>query len=198
MQDIVFMHAQRSLHLLEDHQGLQCPWRYQDTLQMFSVLHFCDALARFYPHNPNNNAKNGAQAVQFGLDVLTNSTFPVARTLQALLHRTAVECSLQLAGKANEVDGVSPPPRYNLNDMIDACTRPTYTQPIMEIHSKIIPSFPEDWKVESPAFHLEEHVASYQSSQSFVTNGAGHRSLMDIQNLLNDPSKDLKFSLPPV
>jgi hypothetical protein len=43
---------------------------------------------------------------------------------------------------------------YRMDDLIDACTRPTYTQSVDEIHLRYLPSFPADWAAEGASFEF--------------------------------------------
>lgn len=103
---------------------------------MFAVLHLTDVIARFFPGGVDIPAKGGAKTIQFGMEVLMRSRagFTVAGPLRYMLRRTANECSIRLPRYLNELIVASPPKQvYYMDDLIDACTRPTYVQPVDQI-----------------------------------------------------------------
>ena len=108
---------------------------------MFSILHLADPVARFFPEGIEGGSKDGPEAIQFGIEALMQSRtgFLVAGPLQEMLRKTAEECSIRFP--MNEVMAAPIPSRekYRVDDLIDACTRPSYTQPIGEIHSRLSP-----------------------------------------------------------
>jgi hypothetical protein len=50
----------------------------------------------------------------------------------------------------------SPKIIYKRDDFINACTRPTYKQPVEDIHFKYQPSFAIDWMTEAPSLGVTE------------------------------------------
>ncbi len=186
VEEVIWNHAQRGLFLLDAHYRTQYTCRYQPVLQMFAVLHLTDLIARFFPGGIEGNSKDGPEAIQFGLEALMQSRagFPIAEPLQELLRKTTNECGIRLP--KNVMDSFAPPPKrmYLMDDFIDACTRPTYTQPTSEIQSKYVPSFVSDWASEGAAFGFAELTgASKIGGTSAEQSGA--QSLMQIRNLLN-------------
>jgi hypothetical protein len=189
VEEILWNHAQEGLFLLDEHYRTQYTCRYQPVLQMFSILHLADVIARFFPGGIEGGSKDGPEAIQIGLETLmqSRSGFPVAGPLQEMLRRTAAECSIRLP--RNMVDlMVSPrPPKqiYRTDDLIDACTRRTYTQPVAEIHSKYIPSFSADWVIDGASFGFQEPVSGARRLRVPSAEERGAQSLMQISNLLN-------------
>jgi hypothetical protein len=189
VEEILWNHAQQGLFLLNEHYRTQYTCRYQPVLQMFSILHLVDVIARFFPGGIEGGSKDGPEAIQFGLETLmqSRSGFPVAGSLQEMLRRTATECSIRLP--RNMVDlMVSPrPPKqiYRMDDLIDACTRPTYTQPVAEIHSKYAPSFSADWVIDGVSFGFQEPIFGATRLRIPSAEERGAQSLMQISNLLN-------------
>jgi hypothetical protein len=189
VEEILWNHAQEGLFLLDEHYRTQYTCRYQPVLQMFSILHLVDVIARFFPGGIEGGSKDGPEAIQFGLETLmqSRSGFPVAGPLQEMLRRTATECSIRLP--RNMVDlMVSPrPPKqiYRMDDLIDACTRATYTQPVAEIHSKYGPSFSADWAIDGVFFGFQEPASGATRLRVPSAEERGAQSLMQISNLLN-------------
>jgi hypothetical protein len=50
------------------------------------------------------------------------------------------------------IEPIQPRQVYGMDDLIHACTRPTYVQPIKMIHKRYPPSFCTQWLAEETAF----------------------------------------------
>lgn len=194
IEEVIWTHAQQGLFLLDRYYRTQYTCRYQAVLQMFAILHICDLLARFFPSKIDAVTKDGPEAVKFGIEALMQSRagFPIAGTLQELLRRTALECSISLPSNLDDL--MAPPvriprpkPIYRMDDFIDACTRPNYTQPVTEIHALLALDFVANWVSEGPSVGFNETVDSRslrgQRGESEEERGA--QNLMHISNLLN-------------
>jgi hypothetical protein len=153
---------------------------------MFTLLHLADLVARFFPGGIEGGSKDGPEAIQFGLEALTQSRtgFPVAGPLQDMLRKTANECSIRFP--MDEIV-TAPRPRgiYRIDDLIDACTRPSYTQPINQIHLRYLPSVSADWVAEGAALGFLEPGYGAKRLRIPSAEERGAQSLMQIRNLLN-------------
>lgn len=188
VEEIVWKTAQEGLSLLDEHYRTQYTCRYQPVLQMFGVLHLTDVICRFFPNNVDGPSKDGSTAIQLGMEVLMQSWpgFPVAGPFQAMLRRTANECSVPLP---KNIPGllISPRPpkqRYGIDDIIDACTRPSYVQPVGEIHNKYLASFSMEWASNGGSYGFLE-PSSGKRLRGLSAEERGAQSLMQIRNLLN-------------
>ncbi|KAH6699924.1 hypothetical protein BKA61DRAFT_212174 [Leptodontidium sp. MPI-SDFR-AT-0119] len=155
---------------------------------MFAVLYLTDIIARFFPGGMEGGGKDGFEAVQFGMEVLTQSRvgFPIASTLQEMLRRTSNECSIRLSWNPTEFMAIPRPLKvYRMDDFLDACTRPTYTQPIDQIHLKYVPSFSSEWAIEGSAFGFLEPSPGTRSLGVSLAKERDAQSLLQIRNLLN-------------
>ena len=156
---------------------------------MFSILHLSDVVARFFPGGVEGGSKDGPGAVQFGTEALMQSRngFPVAGPLQEMLRRTAIECSIRLPRNMGDMVAGSKVSKhiYRTDDLIDACTRPTYTQPVGEIHMRYLPSFSTEWPALAASLGFVEPVSSAKRSSVPSAAERGAQSLMHIRNLLN-------------
>jgi hypothetical protein len=74
---------------------------------------------------------------------------------------------------------------YRVDDLIDACTRPSYTQPVTYIHSKYLPSLSADWVIDGPSFGFLEPIPGARRLRIPSAEERGAQSLMQIRNLLN-------------
>jgi hypothetical protein len=159
-------------------------------MQMFAILHLADLVARFFPGGIEGGSKDGPEAIQFGLEALMQSRagFPVAGPLQEMLQKTAKECSIRRPISPSDIIAAPAlPPRaiYRIDDLIDACTRPSYTQPIEEIHSRYLPSISADWVAEGAALGFLEPGSGARRLRVPSAEERGAQSLMQIRNLLN-------------
>jgi hypothetical protein len=156
---------------------------------MFAVLHLADTIARFFPGGIEGGSKDGPDAIQFGMEALMQSRagFPVADPLQEMLRRTTNECSIRLPKNLADVAALARPPKavYRTDDFIDACTRPTYTQPVNEIQLRYLPSLSADWVAEAASFGLLESGSRARGLRVPSAEERGAQRLMEIRNLLN-------------
>jgi hypothetical protein len=181
VEDIIWDHAQRGFSLIEDQYQSQFPLRCQSVLQMYSLLHFADVIARFFPGGIDGHSTDGPQAIKIGIDMLDESAnnVPAVKIMQEMLRRTAKSCSIRLitieafAGK-----------RYILDDFVRACTRPTFRQPLAEIADRYAPTFAHDWHVRDGT-HSSRSPWSRHSPNTPTGTGTSTTGLMQIRNLLN-------------
>lgn len=154
---------------------------------MFSLLHLSDLVARFFPGGVEGRSKDGPEAIQFGIEALMQSRtgFPVAGPLQEMLRRTAKECSIRFP--LDELIAVPIPLKsiYRIDDLIDACTRPSYIQPTNEIHTRYLPSISADWVGEGAALGFLDPGSEAKRLRIPSAEERGAQSLMQIRNLLN-------------
>jgi hypothetical protein len=157
---------------------------------MFAVLHLTDVIARFFPGGIEGGSKDGPEAIQFGMEVLTQSRsgFPVAGPLQEMLRKSANECAIRLPKNLMDLMTIPRPPKnlYKMDDLIDACTRPNYVQPVDEIRLRYLPSFAADWTIDASSFGFLELNSSDRGGMRIPSaEERGAQSLMQIRNLLN-------------
>jgi len=189
VEETIWNHAQQGLFLLDEHYRTQYTCRYQPVLQMFAVLHLADIIARFFPGGIEGRSKDGPEAIQFGMEALMQSRagFPIAGPLQEMLRRTANECSIRLPRNLSEIMAAPTPPKqiYRMDDLIDACTRPSYIQPVDAIHLRYLPSLSADWAAEGASLGFLEPGSGSRRLRVTSAEERGAQSLMQIRNLLN-------------
>jgi len=120
--------------------------RFQTAPQMFCMLRLCDVMIRFC------SEQESIDVIRFGIQVLneSRSSFPVAALLLFLFYREVVECKIQLPSDVDDLANKSyqTTASFWLDDALDACSRPSYTQPVTEILTRFSPSFAEEWTLE--------------------------------------------------
>lgn len=189
LEEVVWKHAQQGLSFLNEHYRTQYTCRYQPVLQMFGILHLVDVIARFFPGGAEGSGKDGPEAIQFGLEALfeSRSGCSIPSPLQEMLRRTAQECFIRLPPNTSELI-ISPLKNnsYYMDDMIDACTRPSYVQPISEINSRFTQSFSTEWATQAPSLGFREPTTSNRRLRKPPSaEERGAQNLMQIRNLLN-------------
>ena len=109
-------------------------------LLSFYLVHVCDSLVGFSPQEPP-----ASDTVKFCLDVLqeTSAGFALCGPLQSLFCQTAKECGVQVSDEMRSDMGLFD--HYVMDDILDACTRLSYTQPIDQILLRINPKIAKDW-----------------------------------------------------
>lgn len=189
VKEVILKHAQQGLLLLKQEYGARYGYRFQSSLQMFQAVHLSDTIARFFPGSTGHNDE-GLSAIELGLECLLASYrgFPVAGILYQMLRSNAEECLIS----PNALTQISLPILasqrfFKLDELIDACTKPTYLQPISNIHKLYAPSFSADWVSENDgvAFPLIAQNAERQQ-QGNMELDSGPQDLMQIGSLLND------------
>jgi len=141
---IVLRHAREGLNLMTRYRSLHnCCFLVP---QMFYMLHLCDVVIRFC------SEQESVGVVNFGLQVLNESktSFSVAALLQFLFSCEVFECKMQLPSDVDHPTSQSyqVTAAFSLDEVLDACSRPSYMQPVVEILAKFSPSFAEEWVIE--------------------------------------------------
>lgn len=188
LEDKIWDHAQEGLLSLREHYRSLYTSQYQSTLQMIATLHLIDVIARCLPFAVETSSNIGLEAIQFGLDILNESRarFPVAGAFQEMLRKTATDCGISLSKILAEPAGLPQDVEaYRLDDLIDACTRPTYVQPISEIQSRYSPSFTADWIAIGSSFGFHQATSGSSKMPSHSIEQKRARGRMQIGNLLN-------------
>jgi hypothetical protein len=86
VKEVIWNHAQRSLFIMDQCYRGQYNSRYQPVLQVFAMLLLCDVIARFFPDKLISTSKDGAEAMQQGMESLmqVRTGYPIAGPLQEL------------------------------------------------------------------------------------------------------------------
>ncbi|KFY89287.1 hypothetical protein V500_05816 [Pseudogymnoascus sp. VKM F-4518 (FW-2643)] len=156
VEEVAWTHAQHALFLLERHYRTHYTCRHQTVLQMFAISSICGLIARFFPTKSTNDyaIKDGPEAIALGLEILQESCtgFPVAGKIQELLRREAVGCSVRPPLGYLLAPPRSPRQTYSYRDLMDACTRPSYRQPLWGVREKFSKELAEDWYKHGPEY----------------------------------------------
>lgn len=191
VEEDIFTHAQRGLSLLQHYRDdFTC--RFQPILQMFTVANLCDLIARYYSVNSSPTVKNASEALIFGLDVLQESYahgsgFPIAGVLREILRLAPATYSNKIALPQPYEYQLSQPRKFSYEEIMDACTRATYFQPLWGVREKFEPGLGQDWLRQSARFGMRRPEAGDRSLRVVVGEpDRGANYLMQIKNLLNN------------
>ena len=169
----MMFHARSSVELLVHAKRLYSA-RFSMPLLTFCLVYVCDSLVRFSPQEPP-----ASETVEFCLEVLqeTSAGFAMCGPLQALFCQTVGECGVQVSDETRAVMGSFD--HYVMDDILDACTRLSYRQPIDQILLRIDPEMANDWPGE-----WQRQVVAATGQARRGSNASGR--YLQIGNLLND------------
>lgn len=186
IEDEAWRHAQMGLYLLERHYRVHWTCRYQPVQQLFSALHLCDIVARFFPGRTDKNSKDGKEAVQLAIEAFHESYdgFAIAGQFQDAIFRVSSEYSFDLS---EDLKKLMPRPRivYDMDDTIEACGNPSFFQPVNEVLARYQPSFVHDWLIEASAYDFRAQVGTSRRRRPADSAEMAAENLMNIRNLLN-------------
>ncbi|KAI4264980.1 MAG: hypothetical protein L6R38_009731 [Xanthoria sp. 2 TBL-2021] len=184
LRRLVIQHAQSGVELLEHYRRLYSA-RYLIPLLCFCIIHLGDALIRYSPEEPP-----ASNTVEFSLMLLQQASvgFPICGPLQELFKRTAVDCGAKMPANVDEITG--PLRSYGVDDILDACTRLDYKQPVDQstrhIDDNIAVDWPSKWQeiVNSPN-QPETPRSTRRTMSTSTTSSSGNEQHMRIASLLN-------------
>lgn len=186
VEEEVWLHAQSGLYLLERHYRPHWTCRYQPVQQLFSVLHLCDIVARFFPGRTDPHGKDGQEAVRLAMEVFHASRegFPIAGQFQDALYRVVSECSFEPPPGWNNL---MPNPRilYKLDETIEACANASFLQPVNDVLSRYQHDFSRSWVAGASAYDFKERVGASRRRRPVDSAEMAAENLMRIRNLLN-------------
>ncbi|MCJ1433214.1 hypothetical protein MMC27_002573 [Xylographa pallens] len=109
--------------------------RYEQPLQAYCLVHICDALIRFDASPPTELT----DVVRTGLSILKEASdahggYAVCGPLQEAFRKAAVECNVALPAEIDDLMRYDPkdPKRMDIDAIINATSRLSYTQPIFQ------------------------------------------------------------------
>ena len=146
---------------------------YLSPIQLFCLVSLADALLRFDGHGDTTS-----KTVEFCLTSLEEAKvgYPIAGPLQRMFRLSLTEYRIPVSDKLERMIGASA--RIGPEELLDACTRPTYKAPMAQIMPNMEPdlgqAFMDAWQ------HLELPLGENSDSGS---KGKGKR--VEIGSLLN-------------
>lgn len=142
LRALVVSHAQSGIDILEHCRRLYSS-RYFPPLVTMCTLHISDAVIR-HSSQPQDS-KFARDTISFCFESLqeNGAGFRICGPLQELFRRTVVGSSLSLP--ENLEDLMEPPQNFGVDEILGACTRLEYTQPLSQVLNHIDPLIGSDW-----------------------------------------------------
>lgn len=139
LERLVVEHAQQGIEILEHARRLYSA-RYSMPLIFFCIVHIGDTLIRYSPGEPA-----ASKVVEFCLGLLQQASagFALCGPLQELYRRTALECEVHLPANIETLTGQLG--NYGMDDILDACTRLDYKQPVDQSIRHVADNVAEEW-----------------------------------------------------
>ena len=175
---IVFNHAKTGMDLLTRYKQIYTNF-YLTPLHLFCLVDLSDAMVRYDDHRDAI-----LETVEFCFTSLEEAKvgYPVAGPLQKMFRLSLTEYRVPVSDRLERMIGGAS--RLGPEELLDACTRPTYRQPIQQlmpgIKADLGQDFMDGW----------QHLAETQSaalplgeSPGSISDEIGTR--MDIGSLLN-------------
>ena len=136
---------------------------YLSPLQLFCLVHLCDAVVRYDGHDSTT-----PRTVEFCLTSLEEAKvgYPVAGPLQQMFRLSLIEYDIPVPDELERMIGVSA--HIGSEELLDACTRPTYRQPIAQILPNMKADLGHDF------INRWQRIAGGRSPE--VSHGEGSRS----------------------
>jgi len=142
LRRILIFHARSGVEQLGHAQRLYST-RYSLPLMNFCLVQLCDALLSYSPLEPP-----ASETVAFCLHALqhTHAGFALCGPLQSLFTQRVRECGIRIPEELEKlVDSVDD---YSVDDILDACTRLSYTEPLDQSIRYIDPLIAKEWNGE--------------------------------------------------
>jgi len=143
---------------------------------LFCIVHVCDALVGY-----DSQGAFTINTARFCLESLEEAKtgYPLAGPLQKMFRLALDEYSITLPNELERLCG--PTSKYGPEELLDACTRPSYQQPIVQLLPNLDPGLAQDFMDEWQKL-CEERP---QQNQLVESSEPTRQYSMQINNLLN-------------
>ncbi len=144
LQGLVVKHGKAALVLLVQYRDAYS-FRYLSPVLLFCIVHVCDALVRY-----DAQGAAATETARFCLESLEEAKvgYPLAGPLQKMFRLALDDYSISIPDGLERLCG--PPSRYGPEELLNACTRPSYQQPILQMLPNLDPGlaqdFMDDWE----------------------------------------------------
>lgn len=149
---------------------------YQSPLQLFCIVHICDALVRY-----SNRDEPTSDIVSFCIESLqaAKSSYPIAGPLQKMFCLALAEYGTPVPDDFERL--IAPSSQCGPEEMLEAVTRLSYRIPISQLLPNMRPTLAEDF------VHKRHQLEGDQSNKSQSSENAREisNSRMQIDSLLN-------------
>lgn len=152
---------------------------YQSPLLLFCLVHICDAIV-----SHDGQVSFTASAIRFCMEYLQDAKarYPLAGPLQTMFATSVIETGNAMPSDLRHLPGNDH--TYQLDDLLNACTRASYRIPIAQLLPTMSPTLAEDfvrewWATTGQQQHVNQEISPRSSADTST------RSL-HINDLLND------------
>lgn len=171
---LALQHARRGVDLLLQYQRMFTAV-YQSPLQLFLVLHICDAFVRFDSGNEST-----PEVARFCLETLQDAriSYALAGPLQRMFCLAIEEYGIPLSDEV--ADLARSCSQYGPEEMLEACTRITYRQPSGQLRLSLRAGIARDFS------YIRTHMPDGEPPEAEGENASSSKELrMQITSLLN-------------
>lgn len=175
---IAVNHAKIGLELLIQYKNIYSNF-YLSPIQLFCLVHLSDAVVLYDGHGDTT-----PRTVEFCLSSLEEAKigYPLAGPLQKMFRVSLTEYNIPVSDELERMIGASA--RMGPEELLDACTRPTYKQPLAQImpcmETDLGQAFMNGWQKIAEGRSPEVPLGDGPFSSSY---GKGKK--MEIGSLLN-------------
>ena len=175
LEAIVVKHARIGLALLMQYRTAYS-FRYQSPIMLFCIVHICDTLVAH-----DNHDGSAIETARFCLEGLEEAKvgYPVAGPLQRMFRLALDGYSMLIPDELERLCG--PSSKYGPDELLDACTRSSYQQPITQLLPNLDPGLAQDFMDEW------QKLCEDRPQQDRVMDfpGTERQTSMQIDSLLN-------------
>lgn len=152
---------------------------YLSPLQLFCLVHLCDAVVQYDGHGDTT-----PRMVEFCLVSLEEAKvgYPVAGPLQKMFRLSLAEYSIPVPKELERMIGVSA--RIGPEELLDACVRPTYRQPIAQLLPNMEVGLGQDFMNGWQGI-VESRSVEQPLGENFGSGSYGRGKRLAIDSLLN-------------
>ena len=171
IESLLLENAKKGLALIIQYRKMYSVL-YQSPLQLFYLIHICDTIIS---HGRHDGTKN--DTARFCIETLEDAKFahPVAGPLQRMFADMLIECNIPLP---TNLECLVPSPHfYQLEDLLNVCSRPSFRPPIAQLLPTLNATLVHDFLTE---------LKAASDGHTHIEPAAIHKQPpMDINSLLN-------------
>lgn len=177
--DQLIMHAKAGLALVVSYRQRYSA-AYLTPVQLFCTVHICDAIV-----SHDRTGQSRQETIRFCIETLAEAkaSYTLAGPLQRMFASSLSELDIPLTDDLKNLIG--PPPTYQLDEFLNACTRPTYRVPIGQMLPTLKPTLAQDFMDE---WQRTRDQGNQNTEMGFDGSGIGNddrQRSMHISSLLN-------------
>lgn len=160
LRGLIIHHAKQGLALLRQYQQM-FTFIYQSPLQLFCVVHICDALVRYGAPDESR-----PDIVRFCIECLqaAEASYPLAGPLQKMFSLAMTEYGMPISDDFERLNVHLS--QYGPEEMLEAVTRLTYRVPISQLLPSMRPTLAEEFVRQRQQLEDEQSDQSRSSQEA--------------------------------